>query len=257
MKHTILSPEYEAIFIDDRTLPPSTVPLLRGLAAAIQDSHSDWRPKLSELVNLIRGTKQEVALVNAGGAYGAAKQIKDMYPGPSLLLFGAAINAIGKLSNVELQKAIKNAEEKLKQASMPDDVDIKATLESAKERASFERVSEMLRHEFAEGLRRTKKYDETKINEVVKKIVNVTHSVRHEAVIDRFGWDKAKVIQIGQDTVYFCDLIPESDEFTDIFSQHSQNYAWHGKSFFQDLIPYAQDGCAQAILQRLETLRDR
>ena len=117
----------------------------------------------------------------------------------------------------------------------------------------------MLRHEFTEGLRRTKKYDETKINEVVKKIVNVTHSVRHRAVIDRYGWAKAKIVQYNQDRVYICDStsITESDEFTDIFSQISQNDMRFGKSFFQELIPYAQDGCAQAVLQRLETLRDR
>lgn len=260
MKHTILAPEYEAIFIDDRTLPPSTPFLLRGLGAAIQDSHPDWRPKLSELVSLIRGTGQQMALVNAlvnaGGAYGAAKQIKDMYPGPSLLLFGAAINAIGKLPNVELQKSIKNARKKLERANMLDDVDIETTLKSAKERASFERVSEMLRHEFTEGLKRTKKYNDAKIAEVVKKIVDITHSVRHRAVIDRYGWAKAKNVQ---DRIYICDSssITESNEFTGIFSRFPQNDMLFGKSFFQELIPYAQDGCAQAILQRLEPLRDK
>lgn len=256
MKHTILAPDYEAIFIDDRTLPPSTPFLLRGLGAAIQDSHPDWRPKLSELVSLIRGTKQQMDLVNAGGAYGAAKQIKNMYPGPSLLLFGAAVNAIGKLQDVELNKSINNAQKKLERANMLDDVDIKTTLISAKERASFEKVSEMLRHEFTEGLKRTKKYNDAKIDEAVKKIVKITHSVRHGAVIDRYGWAKAKN---DQDRVYICDSssITESNEFTDIFSQITPNDMLFGKSFFQELIPYAQDGCAQAILLRLEILRDR
>ena len=255
MKHTILAPDYEAVFIDDRTLPPSTPFLLRGLATAIQDSHPDWRPRLSELVSLIRGTKQQMALVNAGGAYGAAKQIKDMYPGPSLLLFGAAVNTIGKLPNVELQKITKNAQKKLERANLLEDEDIRKTLEAAKERASFDRVSEMLKHEFTEGLKRIKKYSDVKIAEVVKKIVDITHDVRHRAVIDRYGWAKAKNVQ---DRVYICDSssITESDEFTDIFSQIPQNDMLFGKSFFQELIPYAQDGCAQAILQRLEFLRD-
>ena len=90
----------------------------------------------------------------------------------------------------------------------------------------------------------------------MKKIVNITHSVRHRAVIDRYGWAKAKNVQ---DRVYTCDSssITESNEFTDIFSQISQNDMLFGKSFFQELIQYAQDGCAQAVLQRLKTLRDR
>jgi hypothetical protein len=262
MKHTILDPKYEAEFIDDSTYAPDNVFRLRGMAAAIQDSSPDWRPRLSELVALLsRADRAKVQdLVDAGASYGFAKQNKDIYPGPALLFFGAAINAIGENPDVELTHAIDRVKPKLEAAKLLGDPDIKKVLAAAQERAQFDKVSEMLRQEFSEGLRRTGKYTEEKITEVVKKIVNTTHQSRHKGLIDRFGWAEAQLQRDALNNVTCIaddNDILDSGKFTSLFLQMPGDGETiiFGKSFLQRLIPYAQDGCAQAILKRLEPLR--
>ena len=77
MNMDILNPDYDREFYDKNYQAPIPM-LLKGLAAAIQDSHPSWRPKLSELVAL---SEESNGLVLAGSAYGAAKVIKNDFPG--------------------------------------------------------------------------------------------------------------------------------------------------------------------------------
>ncbi len=106
MKHTVLESEYEAVFVDQTGYPANTILQLRGLAAAIQDSHPKWRPNFSELADILQRMDNYKRLVSAGASYGAAKQIMEVYLGPALLLFGAALNAVGIMPNDNLSVAL-------------------------------------------------------------------------------------------------------------------------------------------------------
>ena len=150
----------------------------------------------------------------------------------------------------------------MREANYLEDSDIKATIEAAKQRAQFDKVGEMLRKEFTEGLLRTNKYSEEKIADVVPKIVDTTNDTRHRGLIDHTGWDIVRPKRNPSGSVeYTIDAgsIPDSEEFTNIFLQlpSGGEAMVFGKSFLHELIPYAQVGCAQAILRRLEPLRQR
>ena len=69
---------------------------------------------------------------------------------------------------------------------------------------------------------------------------------------DSEGWSTAQHLS----GVYRADtgVIKDSEEFTNIFSEVPDGGLLFGKSFLQYRIPYAQDGCAQALLKRLQTL---
>lgn len=249
MNKNILEPDYENKF-QDVYYPPPISTLLRGLASAIQDSHPTWRPKLSELVTLLPKSKESNRFVLAGSAYGAAKAIKDDFPGPAVLLFGAAVNAIGSAPQVELNKKIDSAEKKLKENNLYDDQNIKIVLDAAKQCARFDKVIEMLKQEFTNGLKMTGKYTDEKISEVVPKIVDITHDVRHKGLIDRFGWAVAS----SNGEIYSADPreIRNFSSSTDVAFLHEKGPIIFSKSFLYDLLPYAQEGCAHAILSRME-----
>ena len=82
MNTGILSKGYEDRFVDTDRYDWRTEDFLRGLAAAIQDSISDWRPTLSELVGLLPSSSKSNQVVLAGAAYGSAKSIIETYPRP-------------------------------------------------------------------------------------------------------------------------------------------------------------------------------
>jgi hypothetical protein len=241
MSQILLSKDYRAIFVDDPKYSGRVSTHLAGLASAIEDSHQNWKPTVSELVALLPKSDESNALVAAGMAYGAAKQMMADYPGPAILLFGAALNAIGTAPYTELQWVIEQAEAILKANGLDSREEIRKTVQAAKERASFDKVSQMLRDEFTLGLKDSGKYTETKIEEVVPKIVKVTHDVRHRGLIERLRWKNLVVEEGGSSTNigYFHEI----DEviFTD--------------DLLQELLEYAQVGCAFSILRRFENRR--
>lgn len=250
MDKNILEPDYENKF-QETNHPSPILMLLRGLAAAIQDSHPTWRPTLSELATLLRSAKDPGEIVLAGSAYGAAKAIKDDFPDPSILLFGAALNAIGSAPPRELNKNIDAAEKKLKESSLYEDTDIKMVLEAAKQRAKFDRVGETLKQEFTNGLKKTGKYTDELIAEVVPKVVNITHDVRHKGLIDKIYWRC-----VDSDFNSKEINIPISKSSTNISFLYQENRViFEDDSEFGKLIPYAQEGCAYAILSRMEDCR--
>jgi hypothetical protein len=194
MKHTILEESYAEKFIDTEIYSPNTVLFLRGLAAAIQDAHPTWRPNVSELAKILSSCnkKYRSRLLNAGASYGAAKQLGSMYPGPAILLLGAAVEAIGEgyYPNEEMNKHIVSAESKLEANGLAKDEDIKAILDFAKEKARNSSLSELKRREFREGLKsggcsQDEGYSQERIDSIVEKIVKATNDVRHRAVIDK------------------------------------------------------------------------
>ena len=253
MKPKILSASYEKAFVDTHDYPPTTVFYLRGLAAAIQDSHISWRPKLSELINLLKKKNEAPKIAASGASYGAAKQIKNHYPGPAILLFCAAIDAIIDAPQTELKDQIKKAEQIIKDANLDGNEYIKTLLEAAYQRASSDKVAQKIKGALIAGLMSSGKYKEETIKKKVPKIVNTTHDVRHRALIDRCEWDIAWCVN----GVYFCDAtkIKTHKEYTNLFKKKpAGDNAMFGKSFLNELMPYAQDGCAFTILEKLEEL---
>jgi len=249
MNMEILNPDYDREFYDKNYQAPIPM-LLKGLAAAIQDSHPSWRPKLSELVAL---SEESNGLVLAGSAYGAAKVIKNDFPGPAILLFGAALNAIGSAPQIELSKSIDSAEEKLKENNLYDDRNIKIVLDAAKQCAKFDKVSEMLKQEFLNGLKKTKKYTNEQIAKVVPQIVDITHKVRHSGLIEKFFW---RVSSENETNCQGSKEISISTSSTNAGFLHKEGPITIDDDFLRNILPYAQEGCAHAILIRMEMRRN-
>jgi hypothetical protein len=295
MKHAILEERYEEKFVDTNIYSPNTVFFLRGLAAAIQDAHPTWRPNVSELVKMLTpcDEKYRNSLLNAGASYGAAKQVGSMYPGPAILLFGAALQAIGEGScpNEELKEHIASAENKFELAGLSKDTDIKSVLAAAKERTRLDSVSKLMKTEFRKGLEsagcsENDGYSSERLERIVHKIVDITHDVRHRAVIDKTYVhiiEPNKMCMIRQPSgssvgvgIYIGEAPPKSedlaairsasvrdssesisDPFADIRHNIPEGGTYTMTSDFQDLLSYAQKGCANRILNFINKIREQ
>lgn len=110
----ILSQNYRKLFVDESKYSGRVANHLAGLAAAIEYSHEDWRPTVSELLDLLEKSESINEIVAAGMVYGSALIIGQDYPGPAILLYGAALNVIGSAPNVKLNDAINRSKVKLK-----------------------------------------------------------------------------------------------------------------------------------------------
>ena len=86
----IISEEYKAAFIDDHSYSPPTHSMLQGLAAVIEDETKDWRPTITELIELIPHDEFGERLIKAGHAYGAGKKLRSGFAAPAILLFCSA-----------------------------------------------------------------------------------------------------------------------------------------------------------------------
>lgn len=239
----ILSQNYRKLFVDESKYSGRVANHLAGLAAAIEYSHEDWRPTVSELLDLLEKSESINEIVAAGMVYGSALIIGQDYPGPAILLYGAALNVIGSAPNVKLNDAINRSKVKLKELDLTENQDIRDLIIAAEERASFDRVNKMLKDEFAEGLRDSGTLDEKFIQEVVPKIVAVTHDVRHKGLIERIRWSKLQVEVPGSSTM--AGYMYEIDQI--IFTDDE----------LREIIGYAQIGCAFSILRRMEERRER
>jgi hypothetical protein len=255
MRHSILNPEYEANFVDTEEYPPSTPFLLRGLAAAIQDAGSSWRPLVSELAHILipLPADHKDDLVASGAAYGAAKSISNIYPGPGLLLYGSIVNRLYQDEDVDLTARIENACNKLKSANLLANEDIKVLVEAAKERARMGRISAAMRKGFKEGLMLSNKYDHSQAIEIAENIVETTHDVRHRALIDRFKW--LNIFPTNE--TYRVDF-SEIKKYgtTDIFQTEPPFPETRtGGSLYQELVPHAQIACAYLLFKDSEHFR--
>lgn len=254
MQHSILNPEYEARFVDTSVFPPSTPFLLRGLAAALQDSGSMWFPTVSELASILQDAPSRDDLVACGASYGVAKSAQGAYPGPALLLYGAIVNRLFQAENSELNEVLARVEQKIENAGLATDKDIIDTLNAARDRARMGRVSRLMRNGFAEGLRMSTRYADDQVDDLAHRIVDTTHDVRHRALIDRVAWLD---VDPGLSGNYYIDY-RRIEEFgsTDPFQEAPPRPATRaGLSFFQQLVPHAQIACAYLLARRLDDLR--
>jgi len=237
MRKKILSKAYQEVFVDEPKYSGQVENHLSGLAAAIEDSDKDWRPTVSDLVRLLSNLKESNAIVAAGLAYGSAKAIGDYYPGPAILLYGAALDAIGSEPNTELTENIAKAKAKLRENGLDKDQYIRKLITAASNLAKLDKVSQKLRDEFTQGLRDSGFYNDKLIQEKVPEIVNITHDVRHKGLIERKIWRKENEVE-GTSTN--ASYITQIDEI--IFTDDK----------LRDLLPFAQTGCAFSILRRIK-----
>ncbi|MDH4301848.1 MAG: hypothetical protein OEV51_07210 [Nitrospira sp.] len=250
--HKILSPDYEKRFVDTRIFPPSTPFLLRGLAAALERGHSDWRPIVSQLAQLLRPLVIRAEVVAAGGAYGAALVLEPEYPGPALLLYGAVVNTLFQENDTPLCAAIDRASALLQEKGLIEAPDLQAALVAARERAQMGRVSAMMKREFARGLRINNRYDQHVAQKLAKRIVDSTHLVRHKALVDRLVWKAIHPTESG----YFVDLRDaEQVGSTDPFQEHPATI-YAAKSLFQELLGVTNISCTALLVEYLVKLRD-
>jgi hypothetical protein len=254
MHHKILTPEYERRFVDTQVFPPSTPFLLRGLAAALERGHPDWRPTVSQLADVLRPLDCRADVVAVGGAYGAALMIERDHPGPALLLYGSIVNTLFHEPDTSLIDAIGRVKALLRPHGLDADNDMIETLRAARERADMGRISRMMKREFARGLRLTGRYDDVTASHLAARIVDSTHMVRHGALVDRPVWKEIQPTDNG----YFVDLRDaESIGSTDPFQEHPKPPAvWGGKSLFQELLGVANISVTALIIERLSQYRD-
>jgi len=237
----LISEDYARKFLDDLKYKGHAQRQLEGLAAIVEDTDPSWRPFISELVALLPPSPSSNCLLVAGTAYGCAKMIQEDFPGPAILLYGAALNSIGSESNTKLAIAIENANHILDSAGLLNNDDIKILVRAAKERAKFDRVSQMVQDEFSKGMAASGKFNQSLIPELSKEIVSVTHDVRHKGLITRIHWRYKTQEAGGSDTdIGYLRKIDEVEFIDDRLS---------------NLIFPAQIGCAYAIKARLDERR--
>jgi hypothetical protein len=240
----IITDEYKAKFLDDEIYNGRPYQQLVGLAAVIEVTDKEWRPTITNLVNLITKNKSNNKLLLSGSAFGCAKAIQECFPGPAILLYGAALNSIGSTPNTDLKTSIRKSERIFKELSINEDENIIALVNTAKQRVQFDKVTQMLKDEFSSGMLASSIYTKEEADILSKEIVNITHDVRHRALIDRYHWKSkdpetdGSDIDAGTDTdVGYITRISEI-EFTDC-----------GLS---ELITPAMIGCAFSIKSRLD-----
>ena len=236
-----ISKEYASSFVDDLRFRGRPADHLSGLAAVAEDTDPTWRPTVSELARLLPPSQESNALLAAGTAYGAAKLIAEDFPGPSILLYGAALNVIGIAPQTELQDSISRAEQAIDKAGLLADGDVKLLVAAARERARFDKVTQMLKQEFTQGLQASGTYSASEIDDVVPKIVSVTHDVRHKGLIERIEWANTYMSVGGSSTDAGYLIKLDEIEFKD--------------DKLRALLPYAKVGCAFSIAKRLQERR--
>jgi len=236
----ILSEEYQKLFVDDSKYSGQVSRHLVGLASIIEECNKTWRPSVSDLLKLLPESEETNELVSAGLAFCVAQFIGLDFPGPAILLYGAALNTIGKEPNIELDESISKAKNILTESKLLDNEHINSVINAAIERASFDKVSKMLRDEFRQGI-----FDSGveigDIEQLVRDIVNATHDVRHKGLIERLVWTH-KTISYGGSS-------------TDAGYMHRIDKVEFKNDKLRDLLPYANLGCAYSIYRRIDERR--
>jgi len=236
----ILSEEYKKSFVDDNKYSGQVSRHLVGLASIIEECNKTWRPPVSELLKLLPESEETNELVSAGLSFCVAQFIGWDFPGPAILLYGAALNTIGNEPNIELDESITNAKVILKENNLLDNSQIKRVINAASERASFDKVSKMLRDEFRQGIIDSG-LEINEIEQIVRDIVNATHDVRHKGLIERLVWTH-KTISYGGSS-------------TDAGYMHRIDNVEFKNDKLRDLLPFANLGCAYSIYRRIEERR--
>lgn len=162
----------------------------RNLVKVLRKSRWKWPGGPMELERSLRGrcgTERVERLLDAAESYCAANAIEREYPGPAILLYGAAVEALkGDLPDTELKKAIASAK-----ASIKKDArhlwrcgDVQAVFDAAHDKASHAKTTRFMVEEFARGLELAG-HEAGNARDEAKKIVDTTHDVRHRAKVDQ------------------------------------------------------------------------
>jgi hypothetical protein len=155
-----------------------------------------------------------------------------------------------------LREHATQGEKIMKEAGQDQNESMKAVIRAAHERANFDRVTQMLRNEFREGLQRTGRYSDEELNQIVQDIVRVGNEARHDALIERIEWSTRPVSDITNIPIMNVSSIREGKNFWE-----SLLMRWKDGHIFFSILPLstlaaqAEKGCAQALLARLESLR--
>jgi hypothetical protein len=249
----IISEEYKAKFIDDRSYSSTAHDMLQGLAAVMEDETDEWRPTMTELIQFIPHDQYGERLVKAGHAYGAGKQLRSSFPALAILLFCSALNRIGNAPNTELRESITRAKKIIKEAGLDEDESLKSVIQAAYEWTDFDKVTQMLRNEFRDGLQSTGRYSDEALNQIVRDIVRVGNEARHEALIDIMDWSPTPVSDLM--IMNFSSI--EGQNFWELLlMRRKEGYTFFGTGHLDTLAAQAEKGCAQALLARLEPLRE-
>lgn len=253
-KDDLIPDDYKEVFFDDMSYPPSTGWMLKCLASAIVDENPDWRPTMTELIGIIPMNDFGKNLIMAGHAYGAGRQIKNRFPASAILLFCSAVNALGEAPQVELKGAIEEAKELFGTMGLLKNDAVKQVLLAAKDRARFDKVNQMLKDEFKRGLLRTGRYTNKQLDEIVPRIVATGHQARHDALISQHVWS---LMPVSDFMIADSRALDHDQDFWESFLLKApEGYTMFGTGPLSVLAGQAQQGCAHAILQRIETLRD-
>jgi len=223
--------------------------LLIGLC----ESSSALQPKEEELAQLLqrpRNRERVDRLLCAGEAYCAAGEIAERFPGPALLLYGAAVNALAEGPDVPLRGQIKEAEKAIARVrkELLSAKNLKATFRAAYQKAAFGKVCEQMRLEFGRGLLEGG-YRTDEAERLAKEIVDATHRVRHEAHIDEH---RGKV------------LVEAGGKLTSFDSDEIRNGVRVGNGPVRGIFPFvyrpfrhllrpAKIGCASTIASHFHT----
>ncbi|MCH7484284.1 MAG: hypothetical protein IIA90_03945, partial [Chloroflexi bacterium] len=186
--------------------------------------------------------------------YGTGKQLRSPFPAVAILLFCSALNNVGDAPNTKLKELIARAEETITEAGLDDDESVKSVIQAAHERASFDRVTKMLRSEFYDGLKSTGHYTEENLNQIVRNIIQVGHAARHEALIDIIEHSTTPVSDF---MVINVSTIPEGQPFWDsLLMRRPDGHTFFGAGRLGTLAAQAEKGCAQALLARLQSMKE-
>ncbi len=244
----LLSPEYETEFVDTKIYPPTTPFMLRGLGAAIESTDPTWKPTVSELAEILKSTNRRDRIVAAGSAYGAARTIPSSLPGPVLLLYGAAVEALFQAGDTALDAVVEAAARKLDEADLSADEDVAALLDAGRERARMGRASETMRFHFARGLVMTGDYREAVAEGFAARIVSTTHRVRHRALVDRYVYIDVEPVA-GHYHVDLYDEIEKKGSADPFIEKPPKPTMRAGRSLFSELVPHAQRACEQLLAE--------
>jgi hypothetical protein len=153
-----------------------------------------------------------------------------------------------------LKESIARAEEIIRSAGLNENESVKAVIRAAHERASFDKVTRMPTGEFRDGLRRTRRYSDEALDQIVRDIVIRGNAARHEALIDVIEWSTTSVTDFMFMSV---PSIPEGQEFWESFLMRTdKGSTFFGTGRLGTLAAQAEKGCAQALLARLEFLQE-
>jgi hypothetical protein len=224
--------------------------VLDGFGQAWIDATGKSKPSDDQLIDLLPESDETNRLALAGYAYGVANKLSSEYPGAAILLLGAALDSIGSAPRSELREQVQRVRTLLKNESLTDDPDVAAVLNAAQTLSNFDKVTQKMKAEFAQGLKESGSYQENDIEELVEEIVNVTHAVRHKGLVQRFFISRRRSSR-PSGTIYVFEHEDQQSSSNASFIDDADEYEIV-EDRLSKLVSPAQTACAHQISRRLQ-----